>query len=209
MAKLKVLEQKRALNVARKCMPVFIQEFESEFDIPCKINFGHEFSFNPRPHVYYYAWTDQEFYYVLYIFYHYHDWAKGIAKIWDEHRHDLEGCLVRTEYFLPHNKVHESYCSFSVFHKEFRKGVSLDRDDCIFIESRGHGITPIYDRTKIKKKNILTIGKPSMEHFDLTPTVWKAYQDAFNPNVHMPNQWSDHGKYMGWMWTKPDELFRI
>lgn len=105
-----MIEPKRAYCLAKTHAPIAWQEFRSYFDYPVDVflgdpNWAFPDALKRPPTAYYWARTDEKFYYIGYAFYHAQDWAAFPAKILpgEEHRHDFEGCLCRIPYYLPHH----------------------------------------------------------------------------------------------------------
>jgi len=213
---MKTITGKRAFSLAEHYKPIIETQVKSVFDIPTEINFGNLEQL-PDIAAYFSVKTDEKYYYILYCYYHYWDYTNFLlAKPFDEHRHDFEGALFRIPYFLPHHEKTIPIDVITVFHKELLyneiEWLSPNTFDLIpmnvlYIQSEGHGIK--YESKFNYHKNHLIVDNYKLISLNnFTKTQWETYKKIFNKNhVNMPDQWSDNGKYSGWMWKFPDKLF--
>jgi hypothetical protein len=205
----------KALKLAKVHCPQIIHYYESPFDIPCEFNFG---GFQPvsKPTIYYAVRVDNNYYYILYGIYHYQDWAKGITKPFDEHRHDFEGILVRTLFKPSYFKKSATYDVITVSHDTMPVRWQAPQNFYATVESQGHAIKPFHLQWK---KNFMVLKSWTFISMDQFSTAeWNSIKANFNQHgVSLPDQWNDvklalkFGKDQtkGLMWKNPARLFKL
>jgi hypothetical protein len=220
---LKVIPPKRAFSLAETHQPIAWQGFNHFWDFPCEILTGINgemlTAMTRGPVAYYWCRTDgKDYYYIGYAFYHTQDWAPFPANLLpgEVHRHDLEGVLCRVPYYLPHCSPQKLVWTkgldiITVFHHELKHWSSVGvYRPYVEIDSGGHGIHS-YNPCAAKKVYLY------VEDWRLLPfepimadgSRREIIRQNFNNNgVHLPDEWSNHGQYKGWFWSKPDELFK-
>ncbi len=209
---MQIITGKRGVSLARRHLPIIYQGFDSFYDIPTQIELG-DFKPTPKPSCYYWVRTDEVHYYLGYAFYHYQDWTSCIpAKPFDEHSHDFEGVLIQIPYYLPHNKPKSSAKIITVYHHEL-KTETYDDDvkPTILIEAQSHAISPSEPSDLSDSQNYILTNNIRLVNIDSLGETWfETMRVEFNKHgVSMPDQWEHHGKYVGWMWTNPDDLFKV
>ncbi len=218
---LKVLPSPRAYSLAETHAPIAHCGFHRYLDWPTKIELnsnpmGEIFeSMNGFPVCYYWARTDgRKYYYIGFALFHQADWAPFPANLLpgETHRFDLEGILVRAPYYTPHSKPIRGIDVLTVHHHELKSfRIADDYRPEVSIEYGGHGIES-YD-PKAMVDVCLEVRKWTLIPFDpimSNPKRREEIRQAFNNNgVHLPDQWGANGAFVGWFWSKPDELFRV
>ncbi len=216
---LKVISPKRAYNLAETHSPVAYQGFRHFWDYPVEIKLGGDpraqfpEAMTEKPVAYFWARTDgAKFYYIGYAIFHAMDWAKLPSSLLpgEVHRYDLEGVLCRVPYYLPHCRPIPPCTIITVFHHELKSWQSRgDYRPCVWIEPGGHGIRSFDPRCDTGVQ--LKVGDWRLLPFDPimeSPKNRETIREEFNNNkVNLPDQWSDRGRYPGWFWSRPDELF--
>lgn len=205
-----------ATKIAKKCQPTIYQEIgfsrsndDWKYDIPCEINLG-PFKLPTQPVVYYYIRQDDDYYYVCYCFYHWMDYTHcPPGKVFGgEHRSDFEGAIIRVPRFNPDGREpdHPEHKYITVCHDKFLSSAKAYRS--VWIEFGGHGVHPgLYDGSNAGIEIFRYVRLINMDR--LGKKYWQIIEKDFNKTgVHLPWQWSDNGKYAGWFWDRPDELFK-
>jgi hypothetical protein len=206
---------KRGVSLCRRHLPTIYQELNNFYDIPCEIYLGdlNDFKPNPKPVLYYWVRTDEQFYYIGYVFYHPKDYTNFIpGKPFDEHLHDLESILLQTPYYLPNCKPKSSAKIITVYHHELKtESYDDEAKPCVVISAGGHGISPCEPMDLSNSSNYFLTQSFKIINIDSLGETWfETMKTEFNKHsVHMPDQWSHNGKYEGWMWTNPDDLFKV
>jgi hypothetical protein len=202
----KIPEPDRELMLLHRHGPTFFVGEESLYDIPGEISFD-PFKPSAQPVIYVMARMDEEYYYFWYMLYHWMDWAKGMEQIWDEHRHDFEGILVRFPYYPKHNKAVGTTDLITVFHHELKAAYDIMRPS-VRVEARGHGILP-EARGLTLPYMVFTTKQARLIFYDRLPATYlEAVQLEFNNNdVNLPHQWAHHKKFKGWFLDRPGLLF--
>ena len=198
-------------KIAKKVFPDIYQEVgfsrmndNWKYDIPCEINFG-DFVLPKQPVVYYYIRQDDEYYYVCYCFYHYLDYTNcPPGKIFGgEHRSDFEGALIRIKRFNPDGRMPERDSIITIAHNKYIYSQHVWR---ILIKAGSHAIYP----GGIPSRSYLTItDNIRLINMDKLPqSYWRTVEAEFKESgVNLPWTWSHQGKYKGWFWNQPDQLF--
>lgn len=207
-----IISGKRGVSLARRHLPIIYQGFDSFYDIPTEIQLG-DFKPTPKPSCYYWVRCDEVHYYLGYAFYHYQDWTSCIpAKPFDEHKDDFEGVLIQVPYYLPHNKPKSSAKMITVHHHELLTETYDDEaKPTILIEAQSHAISPSEPCDLSNSQNYILTNNIRLINIDSLGETWfETMRDEFNKHgVNMPDQWSHHGKYTGWFWNCPDDLFKV
>jgi hypothetical protein len=213
---MKTIIYARGVSLAKRHLPLIWQGFESLWDIPCKIYLEDldNFKPDPKPTLYYSVKTDEQNYYILYCFFHPKDWAKFPSSLLpgEVHDCDFEGILLQTPYYLPQHKPKSSAKIITVAHHALLiESYEDDSRPAVVIDSQGHAITPCDPSEIPDSQNYLLLKTFKFINLDKQGTVWwDTIKLEFNKHsVHMPDQWSHNGKYEGWMWTNPDDLFKV
>ncbi len=196
----------RELKLLRRHRPTIFLGLESLYDIPGEISFD-PFKPSAEPVVYAWARMDEKYYYFAYCLYHWMDWAKGLEKLWDEHRHDFEGILVRFPYYPKHSKPVGNADLITVFHHELRAAYNVAVPS-VRVEPCGHGILPATTGLTLPYMVIGPRNGKLIMYDRLDPAYLQAVELEFNNNgVHLPHQWAHNGKFKGWFRERPDLLF--
>jgi hypothetical protein len=196
------------LSLAQHHFPTIHQGYHRLHDIPCAIN--HE-KFEPpdKPTIYYWVRANSDHYFLGYAVYHYLDWTNCPfgRLVGGQHRHDFEGILVRTPYYLPHHTPSRIHDRVTVCHNNLKYCLRDIGPNNVYIEARGHGIhAHAYDMPVAD--NWVVVMNPHFINLDkLGRKWWDITQKIFNlEGVAMPDQWGRQG-YKGLLYKNPARLF--
>ena len=193
MLNVKVVNPRKALVLARKWKPVFVQEYKSPLDLIAPIQLTGPYIVPEEPEIYFSVKEDKDFYYIFYMVYHYADYSDlpFLIKALDEHRHDNEGVLLaiskrdkRIEWCgsRAHSKIlFQDMRMFQQQHKYF------------YIESGGHGIFPVIRPNLHDSGNQIYYSDYKLTNMH-NQRYWKFIKECVEP------EFAKHGVSMPWKW---------
>ena len=223
---MKVVNPRKALVLARKWKPIFIQEFKSPLDLICPIQLTESQIIPEEPEIYFSVKEDESFYYIFYMVYHYADYSDlpFLLKELDEHRHDDEGVLlaISKKYnsrmasaSRAHSKILFDDSSRNFGNNEGKKWAAT-----FYIEHGGHGINQYDIELNQHRHNSIRYKNYKLTNMH-NQRVWKYLTKVVEPEfakhgVSMPWRWNDNRlsrkyrkKSEGLIWNDPAKLFRL